>query len=67
MSFNKRYFSKENIIQKAQSTDFNTFDIWMVNPDACIFEAGDGSHEIWKEYIEAGEREQYHLYLKLRQ
>jgi hypothetical protein len=67
MSFNKRYFSKENIIQKAQSSDFNTFDIWMVNPDACIFDHTDGSHEMWKEYNEAGEREQYHLYLKLRQ
>ena len=67
MSFNKRYFSKENIIKKAQSSDFNTFDIWMVNPDACIFEQNDGSYEMWKEYTEAGEREQYHLYAKLRQ
>ena len=66
MSFNKRYFSKENIIQKAQSSDFNTFDIWMVNPDACIFESEDGSEKIWKQYVEAEEREQYHLYLKLR-
>lgn len=67
MSFNKRFFSKENIIQKAQSSEFNTFDIWMTNPDACVFESNDGSHEIWKEYMEAGEREQYHLYIKLRQ
>jgi hypothetical protein len=67
MSFNKRYFSKENIIEKAQSSDFNTFDTWMVMPDACIFEHNDGSYEIWNEYNEAGEREQYHLYIKLRQ
>ena len=67
MSFNKRYFSKENIIQKAQSSGFNTFDMWMSNPDACIFESKDGSHETWKEYIKADEREQYHLYIKLRQ
>jgi hypothetical protein len=67
MSFNKRFFSKENIIQKAQSSDFNTFDIWMVNPDACVFESSDESNKIWKEYIEADEREQYHLYIKLRQ
>jgi hypothetical protein len=67
MSFNKRYFSKENIIRKAQTSDFNTFDIWMVMPDACIFEANDGSCEMWKEYNEAGEREQHNLYLKLRQ
>ena len=67
MSFNKRYFSKLNIVQKAQSSDFNTFDIWMTNPDACIFEASDGSNEMWKEYMEADEREQYHLYIKLRQ
>lgn len=67
MGFNKRYFSKVNIIQKAQSTDFNTFDIWMVNPDSCMFESNDGSSEMWKGYIEASEREQYHLYLKLRQ
>jgi hypothetical protein len=67
MSFNKRYFSKEKILLKAQSSDFNTFDIWMTNPDACIFEANDGSNEMWKEYMEAGEREQYHLYIKLRQ
>lgn len=64
MSFNKRFFSKQNIIQKAQSSEFNDFDIWMSNPDACIFEAGDGSSEMWKEYMEA--EEQYHLYLKLR-
>ena len=67
MSFNKRYFSKENIIQKAKSSDFNTFDIWMTNPDACIFEANDGSSDMWKEYVKADEREQYHLYIKLRQ
>lgn len=67
MSFNKRYFSKENIIQKAQSSDFNTFDIWMTNPDACIFNQNDGSYEIWNEYNEAGEREQYHLYEKIKQ
>jgi hypothetical protein len=66
MSFNKRYFTKENIIQKAQSSDFNTFDIWMVMPDACTFDPTDGSSEIWKEYNEAEEREQYYLYLKLR-
>jgi hypothetical protein len=67
MSFNKRFFSKSNIIQKSQSSEFNDFDIWMTNPDACIFEANDGSSEIWKEYIKASEREQYHLYLKLKQ
>ena len=67
MGFNKRYFSKENIIQKAKSSQFNDFDIWMWKPDACIFESGDGSHEMWKEYMAADEREQYHLYLKLRQ
>ena len=66
MSFNKRFFTKSNIIQKAQTSEFNDFDIWMVNPDSCVFESGDGSNEIWKEYIEAGEREQYHLYLKLK-
>jgi hypothetical protein len=66
MSFNKRFFSKENIIQKAQTSDFNTFDIWMINPDACIFESGDRSHEMWKEYAEATEREQYHIYLKFK-
>jgi hypothetical protein len=66
MSFNKRFFSKAKIIQKAQSSSFNDFDIWMCNPDACIFE-NDGSSKMWKEYIEAEEREQYHLYLKLRQ
>ena len=66
MSFNKRFFSKSNIIQKAQSSEFNDFDIWMTNPDACVFESNDGSSDIWKEYIEAGEREQYHLYFKLR-
>ena len=67
MSFNKRYFSKENIIQKAKSSDFNTFDIWMTNPDACIFNQNDESYEIWNEYNEAGEREQYHLYEKIKQ
>lgn len=67
MSFNKRFFSKENIIQKAQSSEFNTFDVWMVNPDACIFESNDGSNEIWIEYMEASVIEQYHLYIKLRQ
>jgi len=67
MSFNKRYFSKEKILLKAQSSDFNTFDIWMSNPDACIFKADDGSNEIWKDYMEAEEKEQYHLYIKLRQ
>lgn len=66
MGFNKRYFSKNGIIEKAQSSDFNTFDIWMYNADACIFENNDGSYEIWNEYNEAEEREQYHLYLKLR-
>jgi hypothetical protein len=39
----------------------------MVNPDACVFESSDESNKIWKEYIEADEREQYHLYIKLRQ
>lgn len=65
MAFNKRYFSKENIIQKAQTATFNDFDIWMWKPDSCIFEDGESS-DMWKEYMEAGEREQYHLYLKLR-
>ena len=39
----------------------------MTNPDACIFEANDGSSDMWKEYVKADEREQYHLYIKLRQ
>lgn len=67
MSFNKRFFSKDGIIQKAQSSDFNTFDIWMSNPDACIFDQNDGSSEMWKEYMESAEREQHNIYIKLRQ
>ena len=65
MSFSKRYFSKEKIIKKAQDSTFNDFDIWMWKPDACIFE-DESSEVMWKEYMEAGEREQYHLYLKIR-
>ena len=67
MGFNKRFFSKETIIQKAKKSEFMDFDTWMINPDACIFEAGDGSHKIWNEYTECNKSEQYKLYLKLRQ
>ena len=66
MGFNKRFFSRDKIIQMAKTSTFNDFDIWMWKPDACVFE-DDGSSEMWKEYMEAEEREQYHLYLKLRQ
>lgn len=33
MSFNKRYFTKDQILQRS-TQDFNTFEKWIVNPDA---------------------------------
>lgn len=66
MSFNKRWFSTIAIKEKARDSDFNTFDTWMYKPDACIFEQNDESSDIWNAYMKATEREQYHIYIKLK-
>jgi hypothetical protein len=38
MSFNKRYFSKEQILKFAGSNDFRTFNKWISGHDSAIFD-----------------------------
>jgi|688.fasta_scaffold407725_2 hypothetical protein len=38
MSFNKRYFNKEQIIKFAGSNDFRTFNKWISGHDSAIFD-----------------------------
>lgn len=64
MSFNKRYFSEKNIQSNAEGT-FDSFDMYMLNPDAAIL-TDEWSYKFYKEYTQENEeiRKQIHENLK---
>lgn len=64
MSFNKRFFSEKNIRSNAEGT-FDSFDIYMLKPDAS-FLTDEWSHKFHKEYTQSDEelRKQLHKNLK---
>lgn len=49
MSFHKRIFDKENIKRNSKTFGFNSFDTWILSPDAYIFR-DDFSHQFVKAY-----------------
>ncbi len=64
MSFNKRFFSEKNIRTNAKDT-FDSFDMYMLKPDAS-FLTDEWSHKFHKEYTQENEeiRKQIHENLK---
>ena len=52
MGFNKRYFSIRNILSYASSASFESFKVYMLNPDACFF-SDEEAHRIWNEFVDA--------------
>lgn len=54
MSFNKRFYSWERIIDFIKSNEFSTFDRWFLGPDAHIFE-DETSSDFFKAYLSIDE------------
>ena len=53
MSFNKRYFTKENIFNRSDS-DYQSFRTWVLNPDA-HFLSDDFSKVFINSFIESND------------
>jgi hypothetical protein len=64
MSFNKRFFSEKNIRLHAES-DFGSFDMYMLKPDAAI-STDKWSGDFYRTYSDSDEesRKQIHKNLK---
>ena len=56
MSFNKRYFSKEQILKFAGSNDFRAFNKWVSNYDSAIYD-DDFSSSFMEVYLDLNDTE----------
>lgn len=65
MGFNKRYFSEKSIISFAKTSEYLSFERWMLNPDACIF-SDDASSKLWNSFLNSDEKQRQKIFNKLR-
>ena len=65
MGFNKRYFSLETIVSFAKANEYKSFERWMLNPDACIFQDSESS-KTWNSFANSDETKRMKIYNKLR-
>ena len=64
MSFNKRFFSEKNIRSHSEGT-FESFDVYMLNPDAA-FLTDEWSDKFYKEYTQSNEEIRKQLHKKVK-
>lgn len=65
MGFNKRYFSWDRLQGYAATSTYESFETYLMNPDACIFE-DERSHKFWSKFCESTKEERITIYNQLK-
>jgi hypothetical protein len=65
MSFHKRYYSWEKIIENLESNDFCTFDNWIFKPEAHVLQDKE-SNDFFKVYCNLNEENREYLFLCIK-
>jgi lipid II:glycine glycyltransferase (peptidoglycan interpeptide bridge formation enzyme) len=61
MSFHKRYYNWEKIIENLESNDFCTFDNWIFKPEAHVLQDKE-SNDFFKAYCNLNEENRGYLF-----
>jgi hypothetical protein len=65
MGFNKRYFTTGHIESHAKSGTYESFEIYMLNPDACMFD-DEAARLLWQSFANANKEGRREIYESIK-